>query len=310
MDPRGRTGSGLAPSNDTTAPPVAGPSLGREEYVEQAYFFRTLLERLKDNLPVQELMEAIVHEVLATTKLPLAINFLLSELKHTGGCATAMARLKHYFSAFQTFIMREAEDDRGRMDLRVALAILQHEAAYRAEAATRQGIFLYQFETLCRNRLKYDQGLAAMAADPIFDDKWREWILTVRRQVGLVDLGDLIYVRSEFYWAQARRRGVQPNHDSDYAVLFGEKEGRIAHANRRRDPLLLFAALQRHLGYPAVPRLEPPDAVPHLLPQLVRRLERMEHRVKLLEEEQRGGVDLSKFYVGPRGAATPPRDTV
>ena len=59
-------------------------------------------------------------------------------------------------------------------------------------------------------------------------------------------------------------------------------------------------ALQRHLGYPSVPRLEPPDALPQLLPQLARRLERMEHRVKLLEEEQRGGFDLTKFYVGNR----------
>ena len=139
-----------------------------------------------------------------------------------------------------------------------------------------------------------------MAADPVFDTCWRNWILTFRRQVGLVDLGDLIYVRSEFYWSQARRRGVQPERDPQYDVLFGEKEGRIAHAHRRKDPLLLFAALQRHLGYPQVPRLEPPDALPQLLPQLVRRLERMEHRVKLLEEEQRGGVDLTKFYVGGR----------
>ena len=33
--------------------------------------------------------------------------------------------------------------------------------------------------------------------------------------------------------------------------LFAEKEGKIAKANRGRDPLL-FAALQRQLGYPEV----------------------------------------------------------
>ncbi len=209
MDPRRPNGPRRPPAASPDGFTV-GPSLPREEYVEQAYFFRTLLERLKDNLPVQELMESIAQEILATTKLPLAINYLLTELKHTGGCATAMGRLNHYFSPFQTFLMREAEDDRGRMDLRVSLAILQKEAAYRTEEATPQGVFLYQFETLCRNRLNYDRGLAAAAGDPMFDASWREWILTVRRQVGLVDLADLIYVRSEFYWTQARRRGVDP----------------------------------------------------------------------------------------------------
>ena len=82
------------------------------------------------------------------------------------------------------------------------------------------------------------------------------------------------------------------------------KEGRIALANRRKDPLLLFAALQRHLGYPAVPRLEPPDSLPQLLPQLMRRVERLEMRLKLLEEEQRGAVDLTRFYAS--NGPTPP----
>ncbi len=60
-------------------------------------------------------------------------------------------------------------------------------------------MFLYQFECLCRNRLGYDRGLSAMAEDPSYDAVWREWILTVRRQIGIIDLADLIYVRSEHY---------------------------------------------------------------------------------------------------------------
>jgi hypothetical protein len=32
----------------------------------------------------------------------------------------------------------------------------------------------------------------------------------------------------------------------------------------------------------------------------MRRMERLETRLKLLEEEQKGGIDLSKFY-GPPG---------
>ena len=42
-------------------------------------------------------------------------------------------------------------------------------------------------------------------------------------------------------------------------ILFGEKEGKIARANRGRDPLYLFSALQRQLGYPEVPRPRRPD---------------------------------------------------
>ncbi len=54
--------------------------------------------------------------------------------------------------------------------------------------------------------------------------------------------------------------------------------------------------MQRHLGYPPVPRLEPPDPLPSLIPQLQRRMETFESRLKLIEEEQRGGLDITKFY--------------
>ena len=159
---------------NTSEKPAVVPRLDREEYVEQAHFFQALLERIKDNIPLQEVMESIQHEILATTKLPMAISFLLSELKHAGGFGSAMSRLSHYFTPYQTFVVQQAEDDRGRFDLRVAQAILQSEAKYRIEAPTPQGIFLYQFETLSRNRLPFDAGLSAMAKDPIFDPDWSE----------------------------------------------------------------------------------------------------------------------------------------
>jgi hypothetical protein len=54
--------------------------------------------------------------------------------------------------------------------------------------------------------------------------------------------------------------------------------------------------LHRQLGYPAVPRLDPIDRSPELIPALLRRVERLETRLKLLEEEQKGGIDLTKFY--------------
>jgi hypothetical protein len=86
-------------------------------------------------------------------------------------------------------------------------------------------------------------------------------------------------------------------------VLFGEKEGRIALANRRKEPLFFFAALQRQLGYPIVPRPQPIDNTPDLLPQLMRRMERLEVRLKLIEEENKGGIDITRFY---EGKALPP----
>jgi hypothetical protein len=85
----------------------------------------------------------------------------------------------------------------------------------------------------------------------------------------------------------------------DAPVLFGEREGRIALANRRKDPLFLFSSLHRQLGYPEVPRQKPADRQQDLLPQLARRLEQLEARLKLLEEEQRGGLDLTRFYERP-----------
>jgi hypothetical protein len=82
-------------------------------------------------------------------------------------------------------------------------------------------------------------------------------------------------------------------------VLFGEREGRIALANRKKDPLYLFASLHRQLGYPEVPLPARADAEQALLPQIARRLEQLETRMKLVEDEQRGGIDLTKFYERP-----------
>ena len=79
-------------------------------------------------------------------------------------------------------------------------------------------------------------------------------------------------------------------------LLFGEKEGKIAWANRQKDPMYLFAALQRHLGYPFAPRLKRPDETREQIPLILRRLERLELRIKLLEEESREGLDITKFY--------------
>jgi hypothetical protein len=245
---------------------------------------------------MQECLRQVKEELLASTKLPIAVDYLRTELEHSGLLSPAMARLSHYFTPFQTFIMQESENERGRFDLRIALEILRFEADYRAAGASPQGLLIFQFEILCRNRLRYDQGFTAMSADPWYDESWREWILVLRRQVGIIDFADLVYVRSQYY-QQRREARAGEELPPEKAILFGEKEGKIAWANRQKDPLFLFAAMQRHLGYPTVPRPKPVDETPQIIPALMRRVERLEQRLKLFEEEQRDGAfDLTKFY--------------
>jgi hypothetical protein len=225
-------------------------------------------------------------------------------LRHSGEMSSAMKRLPHYFTPFQTYIISAAEDERGRFDMRVAIEVLRQEALYRSKDPQREGLFMYQFETLARNRLRYDWGLDAIARDTMYNEDWREWILTVRRQIGIVDFADMIFVRS----AEYLRRKVGPDRTApapEKPVLFGEKEGKIAWANRQKDPMYLFAALQRHLAYPSAPRPQKIDEAVNLLPRLMRNLERLEVRIRLLEEENREGIDITKFYADGGGRLGP-----
>jgi hypothetical protein len=281
--------------------------LEREEYVEQTHFFKTLAERNAMGVSTQDLLGMVREELLSTTRLPMAIDFLAGELKLNGVFHTAMAKLPHYFTPFQTFVIGEAENDRSRFDMILALNVLAREAEYRARGASAQGIFLYEFECLARNRLGYDRGLQAIAGDELFDAAWREWIAIVRHQIGLVDFADLIYVRSEHYFRRQMASAAAGEPAEGRPVLFGEGEGRIAIANRGKDPLLLFGALHRHLGYPEVPRPLKAEEGPQLLTLLVRRVEKLEARLKLAEEELKGGIDLTEFYVDPN---RPPRSNL
>ncbi len=264
--------------------------LEREEYIEQAYLFKALQHRKAHSEPVQDMLKHIREEILATTQLPMAIDFLLAELRHVGTMGTAMKRLPHYFTQFQTFVIDAAEDDHGRFDMQIAFLVLEAEAKFRAGSTSQVAMFFFQMETLCRNRLDYDHGLQAIAMDPVYDGIWQRWILEVRHQLGIIELADLIYVSSHHY------RKKNPSEDHNTEPLFGEKEGRIALANRKKEPHYLFSALQRQLGYPAVPRPVKHDETIDLIPKLLRTVEKLEVRIKLLEEEQRqSGIDLSQF---------------
>ena len=271
--------------------------LDREEYIEQAYLFHVYRERLTQNIPGQEILERIHEEILSTTRLPYAIQFLASELKHSGLLSSGFAKLPHYFTPFQAFVIQQTEDEGKRFNIDAAMLILDREANYRAAQITKPGLFVYQFETLSRNRLGYDAGLQAMIADPFYDEHWQSFLQLVRQQVGVVDFADIIYARSELYVQDQRRQ--QPDYEPRVPPLFGEKEGKIAKANRGRDPLYLFSALQRQLGYPEVPRPKPRDDLEARLESLRAKVRDMELRLKLIDAELRGQTDLTQLLAKP-----------
>ena len=283
------------------------PVLDREEYIEQAYFFHAFRERLIDGMPSQDILARVGEELLSTTKLPLAVSFLATEVKVVGLMAPAMVRISHYFTPFQTHVISEAELDVSRFPIDQALLILEREAKYRAEAPTTAGLFVFQFETLSRNRLGYGKGLEAIAGDPAYDEDWQEYIHQLRARLGDVDFADLIYVRSA-YLTQERRR-LHPDYVPKFPTLFGEKEGKIARANRGRDPLYLFSALQRQLGYPEVPRLKRPDEAEARIALLELRVSQLENRLKATESvvnNTEAPIDLKQIMVKPEDTAGPP----
>jgi hypothetical protein len=248
---------------------------------------------MAENMAAQDIMERVHEEIRSTTRLPYAVQFLAAELKHSGLLSSGFARLSHYFTPFQAFVVRGTEEERNKFSMETAALVLQREAEYKSAQPTPSGLFIYQFEVISRNRLGYDQGLASMAGEPMYDASWREYLDFVRRQVGVLDFADIISLRSELYVLEQRRQ--DPEYAPPVPPLFGEKEGKIARANRGRDPLYLFAALQRQLGYPEVPRARPADDLNARMLTLQARLRELEMRLKLLESEQREQIDFTQF---------------
>ena len=287
-----------------TDPNPGATMLDREEYVEQTYFFEAFRERVVDGIPSQEVLARVGEELLSTTNLPLAVSFLNTEIKATGLMGPAMARIRHYFTPFQTFVVTQAERDFSRFPIEQALLILEREARYKSQTPTPAGLFVFQFEALARNRLGYANGLDAIAGDPFYSEDWRDYILTLRTRIGDVDFADLIFVRSAFFVRERKR--LNPDYEPKYPVLFGEKEGKIARAHRHRDPLYLFMALQRQLGYPEVPRPKRPDELDARLLLIEQRLAQVENRLKLAEGEIHNDLDLNQFAVKPEDTAGVP----
>src|SRR5262249_6959993 len=110
--------------------------LDREEYIEQTYFFRTLRERIAENLATQDVLNRIDQEILSTTRLTYAVQFLATELKHSGLLSTGFKRLGHYFTPFQGFVVESTEIENCRFSIDTGLEVLQREAEYRAGSLT------------------------------------------------------------------------------------------------------------------------------------------------------------------------------
>jgi hypothetical protein len=280
------------------------PVLEREEYIEQAYFFHTFRERLLDGLPAQDILARIGEELLSTTRLPLAVSFLFTEIKGTGLMGPAMARISHYFTPFQTHVIDQAEHDVSRFAMEQALLVLQREAKFKADNPPLPALFVFQFEALSRNRLGYTKGLAAMAADPIYTEEWQDYILTLRSRLGDVDFADLVFVRSEYFLNERKR--LNPEFLPKFPALFGEKEGKIARANRGRDPMYLFSALQRQLGYPEVPRPRRPDELEARVLLLEQKIAQLENRLKVAESGMQQDDVLSQVMVKAEDTAGVP----
>ena len=121
----------------------------------------------------------------------------------------------------------------------------------------------------------------------------------MRRKIGTVTLADLVFIHSEHYAIQQTRQGLE-TFEVAQPILFGDREGKIALANRRKEEIYFFSALQRQLKYPPAPRVKKVQTAAEIVPRIQRQFDRLEVRVKLLEDEQREkGIDLTKFYERP-----------
>ena len=121
------------------------PPLGREEYIEQAPFLSALGERLAANVPAQEVLASVREEVLATTKLPLAIDFPAGRVaarRRARPGDGAVAPLLHAVSG-----VRHPGIGKRAAAVRSACraGILRREAEYRAESRRGLHAFLFTF---------------------------------------------------------------------------------------------------------------------------------------------------------------------
>ena len=273
------------------------PVLEREEYIEQAYFFHAFRERLIDGLPSQDILSRIGEELLSTTRLPLAVSFLSTDIKGSGVMAPAMARIGHYFTPFQTHVVDQAEQDAQPLrdgasptgpgaggEVQGGEPIPAGAVRLPVRGPVAQPARLYEGPGGDGGRPLLHRGLAGLHPDAPQPAR--------RRRLRRPDLRALRVFRE-------RAKQLNPEFIPKFPTLFGEKEGKIARANRGRDPMYLFSALQRQLGYPEVPRPRRPDELEARVLLLEQKIAQLENRLKAAES------DLQQDDASPRCWSSP-----
>jgi hypothetical protein len=71
--------------------------------------------------------------------------------------------------------------------------------------------------------------------------------------------------------------------------------------------MYLFAALQRQLGYPEVPRTRRPDELDARVLLLEQRIAQLENRLKMAESDIHQDADLTQVLVKPEDTAGVPK---
>ena len=115
--------------------------LEREEYIEQAYLFKALGERMRENMATQDLLLWIKEEILSTTRLPMAMDFLAAELKLQGRLPRRWRSWRIISRRFKPMWLARRKTNGAKFDISVALKILEREARYRAEGSNAAGNF-------------------------------------------------------------------------------------------------------------------------------------------------------------------------
>ena len=135
-----------------------------------------------------------------------------------------------------------------------------------------------------------------MRGDPFYDPDWRDFLALVQapdrrgrfRRYRVFALAVLC----------AGSAVVGRLCSAGLAIVWREG-GQDRQGQSRPRPLYLFAALQRQLGYPEVPRSKPKDDVGSRIEALKVKIRELETRLKLVEGEVQGRVDLSEFLAKP-----------
>jgi hypothetical protein len=88
-----------------------GLPLEREEYASNRNtFFGFIASDCWKAFLLQEILQTIHEELLATTRLPMAIDFLRAEILHHGRIRRARwLELAHYFAPFQAFVIHSCQ---------------------------------------------------------------------------------------------------------------------------------------------------------------------------------------------------------